>query len=147
MIVVLTILSLGLLGVIIYFAISPKSSRILKISAIAALSVIGISLLVCGILIIRGPSQDPAAVPFPVLADTPAPARKNNLADIIILAVMLLIVGFVIILAIRQKPKKAEAVKKPSGAPAFQDGEDLDIDLGDAPEKKENDDSFDIEIG
>ena len=146
MIVALSILSLGLLGVIIYFAVSPKSSRLLKLVAIIALAVIGLSLLICGFFIIRGPSQDPAAVPFPVFADTPAPERKGNIADLIILAVLIVVVSLVILVAMKKNPKKPEPVKKPVVSSVFQDSDDLDIDLGDGSNKKEDADSFDIEI-
>ena len=144
MIVVLSILSLGLLGVIIYFAISPKSSRLLKMAAIIALAVIGLSLIVCGFFIIRGPGQDPAAVPFPVLVDTPAPERKTNIVDLVILAILIIIVSLVILMAVRKKPKKAVPVKKITETSVFQDSDELDIDLDGGSGK--NDDNFDIEI-
>jgi len=146
MIVILSILSLGLLGFIIYIAISHKSSRRLRIAAIIALSVIGLSLIVCGFFIIRGPSQDPAAVPFPVFADTHAPERKTNIADLIILAVLIVVVTLVILKAMKKKPKKAEPVKKAVEPSVFQDSDDLDIDLNDGSGKNDDDNSFDIEI-
>ena len=146
MIIVLSILSVALLGVIIYFAISPKSSRLLRMAAIIALSVIGLSLLICGFFIIRGPAQDPQAVPFPVLADTQAPERKGHIADLIILAVLIAVVSFVIFMATRKKPGKAQPAAKTAVSSVFQDGDDLGIDLNDEPGEKENDESFDIKI-
>jgi hypothetical protein len=146
MLVVLSVFSLGLLGLIVYFAVSSKSSGLLKKCAIIALCLIGVSLIVCGFFIIRGPGEDPAVMPLPVLPGSPAPEKRGNLADLIILLVMLAIVGFVILLAVKRKPKKDEPVKISPASAVFQDSDDLELDLGDGSKKKNLDDSFDIEI-
>jgi len=114
--VVLIILSVGLLGVIIYFAVSPKSSRPLKLAAIIALALIGLSLGVCGIMLIRGPGQGKAVITLPfLLDDTPQPPpKKSNLAVILTFLVsFFFIVGLVLMTTMREKKNKAVPQKKP----------------------------------
>ena len=146
MTVVLIILSSGLLGLIIYFAISPKSSKLLKISAIAALALIALSIGICLFLIIKGPSQDTAAIALPVFQDTPTkPASKTNIPAIVIFVVILLAISGLIIVGIRRdKHETSEPVAETKPSPVFSDSDDLG--LGDEPMLKDNDDSFDIDI-
>ena len=148
--VVLIILSLGLLGVIIYFAVSPKSSRLLKLSALIALGVIGLSIAICVIFLIKGPSQDPAAISLPVFQDTPtAPAKKGNVpAVLFFVAVLLGIVGLIVIAVRREKKTDTgETVKKSTAEELFQDDDGvLDMTFKDESEKKDHDDNFDIDI-
>ena len=148
MIVVLIILSLGLLGVIIYFAVSPKSSRLLRLSAIIALGVIGLALIICGIIILIGPAEDEDVISFPVFPDISPPVKKiNNVSDIIILAVLLLFVGFVMFRAMKEQKKTAAAAqKKAEKSPIFHGGDVLEIDLESKKGKKDDDESFDIEL-
>ena len=145
MLVVGIILSLGLLGLIIYFAISRKSSRRLKFAAIIALACIGVSLIICGYFIIRGPGADKAALPFPALVDGPAPVKQRNIADLIILAVLVAVVGVVIFISLRDKRKKAEPAKR-KAEPVFQESDDLDIEIAESPVNNNSEDSFDIEL-
>jgi len=147
--VVLIILSMGLLGLIIYFAVSPKSSKLLRISAFAALGLIGISIGVCVVLLIKGPGQDPAAIALPVFQDTPTmPASKTNVPAIIVFIVVLLAILGLIIFGVRKdqrRPIEQESAEPPP--PAFPDSSDLE--LGDEPmmtDDNVDDDSFDIDI-
>ena len=113
--VVLIILSVGLLGVIIYFAVSPKSSRPLKFAAIIGLALIGLSLGVCGILLIKGPGQGKAVVTLPfLLEDTPQPpAKKTNMAVILtFLVTFFFIMGLVLMTTMKEKQNKPAFPKK-----------------------------------
>jgi len=151
MIVVLIILSLGLLGVIIYFAVSPKSTRLLRLSAIIALGVIGLSLVVCGIIIIIGPGESSDVISFPIFPDMPQPAKKiTNVSDIIILIILLLFIGFVFYRAIKEQKKTPAVVpKKNEKSSIFQETDELDIDLSNEPGLKGSQDdgeNFDIDL-
>jgi len=145
MIVVLIILSIGLLGVIIYFAISPKSSRLLKLCSVAALGLIALSLLVSGFFIIKGPSEDPAAIPLPVLSDTPAqPKSKFKIVDIVVLVVFVSVIGFVMARAMKdQKGGGTQGLAKKYKAPeVVKESDDLTEGL-DYHETGFDDESFD----
>ena len=141
MVVVLVILSLGLLGVIIYFLISPKSSRILRISAIIALGLIGLSLAVCGIFLIKGPSQGDTVLPLPFLPeDTPQNAKKTDLPVILtFLVAFLFIVVLVVRTSMKEKNLKIKPANKAPDVDVFQASDDLNLD-----QTPLDDDSFDI---
>ena len=113
MLVVGIIFSVGLLGVIIYFAVSPKSSKQLRLAAIIALGVISVSLVVCGIMIIRGPGEDPTAVHLPVFQDSaPQAKRKIPVMDLAIISAFLLAMGLIIVKALRDQKKAPKAAPK-----------------------------------
>ena len=141
----MVILSAGLLGLIIYFAVSSKSSRLLRLAAIIALGLIGISIGICGVLLIRGPSQEEVDIILPIFKDAAPKAKSgsNFVAIFVFLAVFLFVVGTIIYLSLRKQVKKEEPVKKTTADPVFPSGDELNIEeLG----KEENEDSFDIEF-
>ena len=144
MLVVLTIFSAGLLGVIIFFAVSSRSSRLLKLSALIALGIIALSLAVCGFILIMGrPSQEAVNIPFPILPDTPkqAPVKRANanLVEIIVLIVLFLFVlGLLVFSARKEFGKKAGTAKKPNST-IFADEDQLKI------ERTDIEDSFKID--
>ena len=144
--VFLAILSAGLLGLIIFFAVSPKSSRLLKISALIALGLIGVAIGVCVFLLVKGPSQDPVAIALPVFQDMPTtPANKTNTPAVVIFVLILLVIMGLIILGVKRDQKRAkEQVPETKAAPVFNDDGDLGLD--DEPLMKDSDDSFDIDI-
>jgi len=148
--VVLIILSVGLLGLIIYFAVSPKSSKLLKRSAFAALGLIVISIGVCVFLLIKGPGQDPAAIALPVFQDTPTmPASKTNVPAIIVFIVVLLGILGLIVFGVKKDqrhPHEQESAAPPPPE-AFPDNGNLE--MGNEPMMNDDnfdDDSFDIDI-
>ena len=142
--VVLIILSVGLLGLIIYFAVSPKSSRLLRLTAIGALALIGLSIGICGFFLIRGPSSNDDTLPLPVFQDaSPQPVKNNNIIVMIVfLAVLLLILGASIIISLRDQKKTGTGAVKNTLAPklATPDIPDNDESLFD-----DDDESFEIE--
>ena len=155
--VVLIILSVGLLGVIIYFTVSPKSSRPLRLAAIIALALIGLSLGVCGILLIRGPGQGKAVVTLPfLLDDTPQPpAKKTNMAVILTFLVsFFFIVGLVLMTTMKEKRTKAVPQRKTADSHVLDATGDWGIDHPPGDEgggeegggEEVNEDSFEIGI-
>jgi formate-dependent nitrite reductase membrane component NrfD len=150
MIVFLLILSAGLLGVIIYFAFSPKSSRLLRLSAILALGLICASLVVAGIFLIKGPAEEEDDILFPFFNDAAAsPAKKGTpVMDIVIVALLLFILILVIYRAVKDH-RKADAEKKGvrSVSPIFGSGDELaDLETKKPEKEKEEEESFDIEM-
>ena len=153
MIIVLVIISLGLLSLIIYYAFSPKSSRILKLSALIALGAIFISLLVCGIALLIGPEGDPGVVPLPPLPGTPPPAQQESrVMDIIILGVFLLVLGLIIAKAVRDQQKLALKQRKAAKPrPVFQETHELyelehPVEEDSAKEEDNKEENFDIDL-
>lgn len=107
------VLSVGLLGVILYFAISPKSSRILRLAAIVALALIALSLGIAGFFLIAGPSQDGTFIPHPVFEGMEQPAQKKNTGlTIAFLVVFIVMMATVVILARKEQQKKALMAKE-----------------------------------
>ena len=126
MIVVLIIFSVGLLGMIIYYAVSAKSTRILKLAATIALGLIGLAIVVCAIFIIIGPREDPNAVLLPFVAEESAQTTTNSntsIMDIIIFVVLLGIISLVIRKSMKEQKKmaKMQAEKKPTKTKTIQE--------------------------
>ena len=146
------ILAVGFLGVIVYFAISPKSSRLVKIVAISALVLAGLTIGICAFFLLSGPAQDPDAIPLPVFQDMPTePAKKSNVMSFFIFfAFLFAILGVIIYVAVRDRKKTQEPVKKKASSSVFMDNDDLDIGLGGGNARSsvtsDLDDSFDIDI-
>ena len=111
--IVLTIISVALLAVIIFFAVSPKSSRLLRISALVALGLICVSIAVCGFFLIRGPGESKAVVALPfILDDSPPPTKSNTPAIVLFIVVFLVILGILAYLSIREQKNKEVVDKK-----------------------------------
>ncbi|MDR2094687.1 MAG: hypothetical protein LBP76_04110 [Treponema sp.] len=109
LIIVLSVLSIGLLGLIVFFFFSKKSSRSLKRAALAALIVIGISLAVCGFFIIRGPGVSEAELYLPVttVVDEPPVKGVNILSLLIFLVILTALLGVIIFIGMRDQRRKA----------------------------------------
>jgi len=132
-----------LLGVIIFFVVSPKSSRLLRMSAIIALALIGLSLAVCGVFLIRGPAKDDTAIPLPFLVDAqPKPEPKSDKGVIIgYFVAFFIIAGLVAYSSKKEKTRKYEPEKKAVKKEVFQSDDENKLNLGAAPG---DDESFDI---
>jgi len=140
--VVLAIISLGLLGVIIYFLVSPKSSRLLRLSAIIALALIGLSLGVCGVVLIFGPEENEEEFSLPFLTEETEPAKDSNLGMIIGFLVAFIAISGITIYAYKKEQKRKDVPKKEKkreNPQLFQASPDP------VPEQKPSqDDSFDL---
>jgi flagellar basal body-associated protein FliL len=109
LIIVLSVLSLGLLGLIVFFFFSKKSSPALKRAALGALIAIGLSLGVCGFIVIRGPAVAEADFYLPVVTVTDKPAVKGaNIPGLLIFLVILVaLLGVIIFIGMRDQKRKA----------------------------------------
>ena len=149
MLIVGAIISVVLLGVIIHFVVSPKSSRLLRLVAIVALGFIGLSLGICGIVLIRGPSEDPEAIALPFLLDPSEqqPAKTNNVTMIItFLIIFLIIAGLIVRTSLNEKKKHKKSVRRTDEPRPIRNEEinnevNPESDLG-----SEDDDSFNLDI-
>jgi hypothetical protein len=144
--ILLAILSAGLLGFIIFFAVSPKSSRLLKISALIALGLIALSVGVCGLILIKGSGKAVEAIPLPVFQDTPVdPAKKTNMAAIVsFIIVFLFILGMVVVVTLRDKKILTGETKKTDKPSVFQrSGELAGLEVNGTKADTEED-SFDL---
>jgi len=141
--VVLGIISIILLGVIIYFVVSPKSSRLLRISGIIALGLIGLAVGICGVFLIRGPAEVKTEISLPFLTDAdPKPEKKTNTGVVIgYFAAFAFIFGLVAYSSRKEKGKKDEPVKKAAKKEAFENVDKNKLDVGQEPG---DDESFDI---
>ena len=146
MLVVLIILSIGLLGLIIYFAVSKKSTRLLKMAATIALGLIGLAILICGIFIIKGPKNDPnaALARFMTAEESQAITQSFNFTDLIILIILLGIITLVIVRSMREQKKMAKAI--PDKKPKTHKPEEINLPQQESDDSILNldDDSFDL---
>jgi amino acid transporter len=141
--VVLGIISVILLGVIIYFVVSSKSSRLLRKSAIIALVLIGLAVGVCGVFLLRGPAEVETEIPLPFLTDAqPKPEAKTNVGIVIgYFVAFAFIFGLVAYSSRKEKGRKYEPVKKAARKEVFENADENKLDLGQEPG---DDESFDI---
>jgi len=150
--VVLIIFSIVLLGVIINFAVSRKSSRILRLSALGALALIGLSLGVASIIIaLSGSNNDTEESHLPIFLDVPteAPAKSNAVEIIIFLAVLAVIIILIVAISYREKKIRQAEVKKTGPSPLFPNAgkhEDLNLKAEETPEKAKEDDGFSLDL-
>jgi heme A synthase len=111
MLFVVTIpLALGFLGVIIYFALSKESSRIVRFAALIALGAAILSVLVCGIIVVSGlggAGEEPAMPDF--LATEPAlPAKDNTFGLVLGILFLLAFLVAVVVLSLKEQQKSTK---------------------------------------
>ena len=149
MLIVLAVLSLGLLGLIIKFAISSKSSRLLKRAALIALILIVVSIGICAVILIIGPGEESDEAGFLVFQDAvPVPAREKNYVETIVFIVIFLsFLGFVVLLFRRDRQKKEGPLKNAGNSTIFTNKDDLD-EIPEAGKAGGNgaDDDFEIKL-
>ena len=145
MLIILAILSVGLLGTIIFFAFSTKSSRLLKLAALVALGLIGLSIGICAIFLIIGPSEKSDEFTLPIFSDAPQPPPQhtNIVESIVFFAIFVGIMGLITVLAIRDHRKKGAIPVKPEQKAVFANPADIELKPKEKDEKK-GDDDFDI---
>lgn len=145
--VVLIILSVGLLGLIIYYAFSPKSSRLVRLVAIVALGFIVLTIGICGFFLIRGPAESKEAIPLPVFQDSsPQPVKNSKVTvALVFFAVIMLVLGAIIVISVRDQKKKSAAKKAAPSSQIFDDNDKFIDEPVDEPLLDDTDESFDIE--
>jgi formate hydrogenlyase subunit 3/multisubunit Na+/H+ antiporter MnhD subunit len=119
MIILGAIVSLALLAVIIRFALSPQTDRLVKRAAIIALALIGLALVACLVIVFTGPKATEEAEVFAglPLAESVTVVNSGRIYMLLLGFVMLLLVGLIILLSLRDEKKKrmAQGRLKPPG--------------------------------
>jgi uncharacterized membrane protein len=111
MLFVIIPIALGFLGVIVYFALSKESSRVVRLAALIALGAVILSVLVCGIIVLLslgGGGEEPVAPDFLVAERPEAPAKTDTFVMVIVLLFLLLFLGLVVFLSLKEQRKTAE---------------------------------------
>jgi len=150
--VVLAIISVILLGVIINYTFSPKSSRILKLVSLGALVLIALSLGTATIVITANHFKqvnEEEHLPIFLEAQRDAP-KKGNLAYIIVpLLVLAAIVVMIAVAYSRDRKERLAEAKKRGSSTRFSVADktpDTDTEAGEAPAKAKDDEfSLDLE--
>jgi uncharacterized protein with PQ loop repeat len=107
MIIVGVLVSLALLGVIIRFALSKKTEKLVKRAAIIALAVISLAIIICLIIIVSGPGvveEEPVFSGFP-LAEPVQVADPSTTYFLVFGIIMLLFLGLIIFFSMKDKKK------------------------------------------
>ena len=141
------IVSVGLLGVIIYFAVAPKSSRMLRLAAIAALALIALSLGIAGFMLIAGPSQEGPFIPHPVFEGMEQPVQKKNTALIASFLIIFIVMMAAVVMLTRKEQQKKALMAKEAPKPAPFPVDDVPVEE-EKPEEPgiQLDDPFDLKI-
>ncbi|MDR1024746.1 MAG: hypothetical protein LBL56_03395 [Treponema sp.] len=105
MLFVIIPLSVVLLGLIVYYALSPRSSKVLRLSALGALGAIMLSIVICVIIIVAGMGGDeePVMPDFFAVEPIQAAPRGNFFALFLLALFLLAFLGIVIFLAMRER--------------------------------------------
>jgi hypothetical protein len=118
MLYVIIPLSVVLLGVIVYFALSRRSSKIIRLSALGALGAIMLSIIICAIIVFagRGSAGDEPVMPdFFATEPLPAAPQGNFLALFFLALFLLALLGSVTFLSLKER-KRQEKNQTPTGA-------------------------------
>jgi hypothetical protein len=101
-------LALLVLGLIIYFALSPRSSFPVKIAALAALGLIVLSIILSlGLIFLvraSGPGDPQAEYVVPV--EQPLPRSGSLLMPLVFTLLMLVLLGLIVVISLRDRKKE-----------------------------------------
>jgi Flp pilus assembly protein protease CpaA len=104
MLFVIIPLSVVILGLIVYFALSPRSSRTLRLAALCALGAITLSVLICALLVFAKSGTGGGETPDFLSAEPPRTAPPGNFTALFLLALFLLgFLGIVVFLARKER--------------------------------------------
>jgi preprotein translocase subunit YajC len=108
--VILGIIGTALLIMMFYFFLSKKSSKGLKLLALAALIASGTTMAVCGVFIAFGAQavEEEELLEHEILNEPVTPEKTGGGAGLaIFLAILIIFFGVIIFLAVRDQRKKA----------------------------------------
>ena len=147
--VLMSIVSAVLLILIIHFVVSPKSSRLLRLTALAALVLIAISIGVCAIILVRGPAtEDAVTIALPFLPESsPQPEKKSDLPTIIVFFAFFLILAAMIYFSAKkekQRNDKEMKEKEAANSRGFQASSPVPDENASNEEVSTDDETFDI---
>jgi hypothetical protein len=105
MLVVGILVSVILLGVIIRFALSKQTDKLVKRAAVIALAVIGVAIGICLIVIAAGPKavkEEPVFTGFSLEESAPV-TNPATVYALIFGVILVLFMGFIIFLSLKEK--------------------------------------------
>jgi hypothetical protein len=107
MLFVIIPISIVLLGVIIYLALSPKSSKMVRLAALCALGAIMLSVIICVIIIFAGMGGvEEEPVPDFLAVETPPTPQGNPIAILFLAVFMLAFLGIIVYLSMRERKRQ-----------------------------------------
>ncbi|MDR0643268.1 MAG: hypothetical protein LBG07_12525 [Treponema sp.] len=101
--------SIALLGVIVYIALSRKSSKALRMTALAALAAIILSVLICTVIIFAGmgfTGKEPVMPDFLAVEPLPDAPQGNSLVLFLLAVFIIAFLGVVILLSLRERKRQ-----------------------------------------
>ena len=114
MIIIGALVSIALLGVIIRFALSSRTDRLVKRAAIIAMAAIGLAIVACLVMAFAGfkdVEEEDVFAGLP-LAEPVAAVNPNKVYMLLVGIILLLFVGLVIFLSLRVESKHRSAQRK-----------------------------------
>jgi amino acid transporter len=110
MLVIFIFFALLVLGVIIYFAVSPRSPLPVRIAALAALglSVLSVVVSLALIFLVRGAGPGDPDVEYIVPVEKTPPQSSDLLVLLFFTILMLVLLGVVIVISLRDRKKVRE---------------------------------------
>ncbi|MDR1249696.1 MAG: hypothetical protein LBK63_10370 [Treponema sp.] len=109
MLILGVIVSILFLGMIIRLVLSSRTDRLVKRAALIALGVIGLAIVGCLIMAVAGfkePETEEVFAGFP-LSEPEDSANPGRAYTLIFGSIMLALIGFIILMALREKTKTA----------------------------------------
>ena len=149
--VFLIIISVILLGVIINYTFSKKSSRILRLVAIGALALIALSLGVATIVIVANNFKqvnEEEQLPIFLEAQKDEPKTTNLAHSLIPLLIFVVLVAIIVVAYSRDRKARLAEEKKLEASMRFSVADktpDTDAEAGEAPAKAK-DGEFDLDL-
>jgi multisubunit Na+/H+ antiporter MnhB subunit len=150
--VVLIILSVIVLVIIINYAVSGKSSRIVRLTALGALGLIALSLGVASIIIaVNTFSKDNEEDHLPIFleAQQDEPKKTANLVEIIIfLVIIVALIAVIAVVSSMERKKRLAEAKKAGPSRLFTNAAkpaDSDVKAEETPDKAK-DDEFNLNM-
>jgi uncharacterized membrane protein len=107
-------LAIGFLGLIIYFALSKKSSRLVRLAALIALGAVILSVLVCGVIVILSLGEgggEPRMPEFLAAGEPEPPAKTSTFVLVIVILFLLIFLGMVVVFSLKEQ-RKTETPEK-----------------------------------
>ncbi|MDR0449993.1 MAG: hypothetical protein LBH26_01860 [Treponema sp.] len=111
-------LALGFLGLIIYFALSKESPRVIRLAALIALGAVILSVLVCGVIMLLslGAGGGEPVMPDFLSTEQPEPPAKTDTLVLVVIALFLLVsLGIVVMFSLREQRKSTERKAEAAG--------------------------------
>jgi len=118
--VFLIILGVITLVAVIFFAVSKKSSFIMRIAAVGALALMVVTVIVC-LIIIFSTSTAPQVLILPDMSDYDEPSESGNSIILMLVAILVFIAMFATVLLISMKEHKKSKEPPSYQRPRFTD--------------------------